>query len=129
MAIGVFCVGVRTRMITLGCVRLVSATCLNAMQAFAPWRTYRLTGRLSVKALIHPGSGLDPSPMREDSLHPVPRTRPGAALYAKRLERGKFIWSAASAGAVSISAAQMAYMLDGIDWRNPQQTWRPQSAG
>jgi transposase len=50
-------------------------------------------------------------------------------LYAKRLERGQFIWPAASAGAVSISAAQMAYMLEGIDWRHPQQTWRPQSAG
>jgi transposase len=53
----------------------------------------------------------------------------GISLYAKRLERGKFIWPAVSAGAVSISAAQMAYMLEGIDWRNPQQTWRPQSAG
>jgi transposase len=53
----------------------------------------------------------------------------GMSLYAKRLERGQFIWPAASAGAVSISAAQMAYMLEGIDWRHPQQTWRPQSAG
>jgi transposase len=53
----------------------------------------------------------------------------GMSLYAKRLERGRFIWPAASSGAVSISAAQMAYMLEGIDWRNPQQTWRPQSAG
>jgi transposase len=32
-------------------------------------------------------------------------------------------------GAVSISAAQMAYMLEGIDWRNPKLTWRPESAG
>nr|WP_245285316.1 transposase [Bradyrhizobium sp. WSM3983] len=47
----------------------------------------------------------------------------------KRLDRGKFIWPSASAGAVSISAAQMAYMLEGIDWRNPQLTWRPESAG
>src|SRR6202162_3043902 len=53
----------------------------------------------------------------------------GMSLYAKRLERGQFVWPAASAGAVSISAAQMAYMLEGIDWRNPQQTWRPKSAG
>ena len=53
----------------------------------------------------------------------------GLSLYAKRLDRGKFIWPSASAGAVSISAAQMAYMLEGIDWRNPQTTWRPQSAG
>src|SRR5262249_15974688 len=53
----------------------------------------------------------------------------GMSLYAKRLDRGKFIWPSASAGAVSISAAQMAYMLEGIDWRNPQLSWRPQSAG
>jgi transposase len=30
---------------------------------------------------------------------------------------------------VPISAAQMGYMLEGIDWRNPQHTWRPSSAG
>ena len=53
----------------------------------------------------------------------------GLSLYAKRLDRGKFIWPSASGGAVSISAAQMAYMLEGIDWRNPQLTWRPKSAG
>jgi len=53
----------------------------------------------------------------------------GLSLYAKRLDRGKFIWPSAKEGAVSISAAQMAYMLEGIDWRNPQLTWRPQSAG
>jgi transposase len=29
----------------------------------------------------------------------------------------------------SISMAQLAYMLDGIDWRNPQHTWRPTAAG
>jgi transposase len=32
----------------------------------------------------------------------------GLSLYAKRLDRGKFIWPSASDGAVSISAAQMA---------------------
>ena len=54
----------------------------------------------------------------------------GMSLYAKRLERGKFIWpTPAASGVVSISASQLAYMLDGIDWRNPQQTWRPRSAG
>jgi transposase len=50
-------------------------------------------------------------------------------LYIFRGRRGKFIWPSASDGPVSISAAQMAYMLEGIDWRNPQLTWRPQSAG
>jgi len=53
----------------------------------------------------------------------------GMSLYAKRLERGRFIWPSATAGVVSISTSQLAYMLDGIDWRNPQHTWRPTAAG
>ncbi|NUB11615.1 hypothetical protein GAY28_02160 [Azospirillum brasilense] len=51
------------------------------------------------------------------------------SLYAKRLERGRFIWPSPASGAVAISASQLAYLLDAIDWRNPQQTWRPRSAG
>ena len=54
----------------------------------------------------------------------------GMSMYVKRLERGRFTWpTLAVNGVVSISAAQLAYMLDGIDWRNPQQTFRPASAG
>ena len=53
----------------------------------------------------------------------------GACLFCKRLERGRFIWPTASGGAVSISPAQLGYMLEGIDWHAPQQTWRPQVAG
>ena len=53
----------------------------------------------------------------------------GMSLYAKRLERGRFIWPSATSGAVSISAAQLGYMLDGIDWRNPVHTFRPECAG
>jgi len=53
----------------------------------------------------------------------------GVSLYAKRLERGRFIWPTPAGGAVAISAAQLGYLLDAIDWRNPQHTWRPTSAG
>ena len=53
----------------------------------------------------------------------------GMSLYAKRLERGRFIWPSPTDGAISISAAQLSYMLEGIDWRNPQLTWRPALAG
>src|SRR3954469_24271196 len=53
----------------------------------------------------------------------------GMSLYAKRLERGKFIWPSPSDGVVPISAAQLGYMLEGIDWRHPQRTWRPEMAG
>ena len=53
----------------------------------------------------------------------------GMSLYAKRLEKGRFIWPSPADGVVSISASQLAYMLDGIDWRNPRHTFRPERAG
>jgi transposase len=53
----------------------------------------------------------------------------GMSLYAKRLERGRFIWPSPTDGVVSITAAQLGYMLEGIDWPNPQRTWRPELAG
>ena len=70
----------------------------------------------------------------------------GACLFSKRLERGRFIWPAASSSrtsgtadaAVTISPAQLGYMLvvsktrlrhEGIDWRAPQKTYRPEIAG
>ena len=53
----------------------------------------------------------------------------GACLFIKRLEKGRFLWPSASGEAVTISAAQMSYLLSGIDWRTPQKTWRPTAAG
>lgn len=53
----------------------------------------------------------------------------GMSLYAKRLEKGRFIWPSPADGSVAILGSQLAYMLDGIDWRNPQWTWRPEVAG
>jgi len=53
----------------------------------------------------------------------------GMSLYAKRLERGKYIWPSAVDGVIAISASQLACMLEAIDWRNPQATWRPTLAG
>jgi transposase len=53
----------------------------------------------------------------------------GACLFTKRLERSRFIWPSVADGAVMISTAQMAYLIEGIDWRMPQKTWRPELAG
>nr|WP_281030781.1 IS66 family insertion sequence element accessory protein TnpB [Rhizobium laguerreae] len=47
----------------------------------------------------------------------------------KKLERGRFIWPSAADGTVAITPAQLGYLLEGIDWRMPQKTWRPTSAG
>jgi transposase len=49
----------------------------------------------------------------------------GLSLYAKRLERGRFIWPSAKDGVVALTHTDLACLLDGIDWRNPQRTWRP----
>ncbi|MCP5013431.1 MAG: transposase, partial [Aestuariibacter sp.] len=40
-----------------------------------------------------------------------------------------FVWPAAKDGKVSLTAAQLAMLLEGIDWRIPQRTWRPLKAG
>src|ERR1700747_1897522 len=53
----------------------------------------------------------------------------GACLFTKRLERGRFIWPSVAGEAVTISPAQLSYLLSGIDWRNPHETWRPTLAG
>jgi len=53
----------------------------------------------------------------------------GLCLFSKRLERGRFIWPSASGDAVTITAAQLGCLLEGIDWRMPQHTWRPRAAG
>jgi transposase len=53
----------------------------------------------------------------------------GMSLYAKRLERGRFIWPSSADGVVAITTAQLGYMLEGIDWRHPQRTWQPEAAG
>jgi transposase len=48
-------------------------------------------------------------------------------LLAKRLERGRFVWPRTDGEAVTISAAQLGYLLEGIDWRLPQRAERPQA--
>ena len=53
----------------------------------------------------------------------------GMCLFSKRLERGRFIWPSLADGTVTITPAQLSYLLEGIDWRAPQRTWRPQAAG
>jgi transposase len=53
----------------------------------------------------------------------------GMCLFAKRLDRGRFVWRRTEGEAWTITPAQLGYLLEGIDWRLPQHTWRPQAAG
>jgi transposase len=52
----------------------------------------------------------------------------GLCLFAKRLERGRFIWPQAMSGTVSLTPAQLSMLLEGIDWRRPVRTQTPQLA-
>ena len=72
---------------------------------------YLFRGRRSdlIKCLWHDGQGL--------------------CLFSKRLERGRFLWPSVADGVVTISTAQLGYLLSGIDWRMPQKTWRPTASG
>ena len=47
----------------------------------------------------------------------------GLCLFAKRLERGRFIWPKAEKG-----RAQLSMLLEGIDWRHPARTSPPSVA-
>ena len=53
----------------------------------------------------------------------------GACLFTKSLEKGRFVWPAAKDGKISVTPAQLSMLLEGIDWRIPQKTWRPLSTG
>jgi transposase len=59
----------------------------------------------------------------------------GLCLFAKRLEKGRFVWPQAKEGAVSLTPAQLSMPVEGIDWRMPVEgidwrmpawTWRPE---
>ncbi|WP_309667253.1 IS66 family insertion sequence element accessory protein TnpB [Tabrizicola sp.] len=53
----------------------------------------------------------------------------GACLFSKRLEKGRFVWPLAKDGKIALTPAQLAMLLEGIDWRLPLRTWRPLTAG
>jgi transposase len=55
----------------------------------------------------------------------------GLCLFTKRLDQGGFIWPRMSdpGGTVTLSPAQLAMLIEGIDWRSPERVWRPALAG
>lgn len=52
----------------------------------------------------------------------------GLCLFAKRLERGRFIWPQVMSGVVSLTPAQLSMLLEGIDWRHPVRGAAPEMA-
>ena len=54
-------------------------------------------------------------------------TGDGLCLLSKCLERGRFVWPQATSGTVLLSQALLSMLLEGIDWRRPERTWKPES--
>ena len=55
----------------------------------------------------------------------------GQCLFAKRLEKGRFVWPPIVDGRLQLSPAQMALLVEGIDWRrtvNLEPPRRPEMA-
>ena len=54
----------------------------------------------------------------------------GLCLFAKRLEQGKFVWPPIVEGRLQLTPAQLALLIEGIDWRRtvaPAPAKRPES--
>src|SRR3954463_13789697 len=49
----------------------------------------------------------------------------GLCLFAKRLERGRFVWPQATHGALALSGAHLSMLLEGIDWRRVERPFEP----
>jgi transposase len=39
-----------------------------------------------------------------------------------------FVWPQAESGTISLTQAQLSMLLEGIDWRRPARTWKPEMA-
>jgi transposase len=55
------------------------------------------------------------------------KSDPGNNVWPGR--RLRFVWPQAKDGAVFLTPAQLSTLLEGIDWRAPARTWRPDLAG
>jgi transposase len=97
-------------------------------------------GAEGLAALVREAMGSDPfsgsvyvfRSKRADRVKLVFWDGTGLCLFAKRLEDGAFRWPAIEDGVVRLSAAQLAALLEGLDWRRvheARETARPLEAG
>ena len=65
-----------------------------------------------------------------DSISCLPEPTPGRArTCCIKGREGHVIWPSPAQGRVSVTPAQLSMLLEGIDWRAPQRTWRPLTTG
>ena len=69
-------------------------------------------------------------PKRADRVKILVYDGTGLALYAKRLEAGRFCWPSPAEGVVRLSAAQLSTLLEGLAWHRlqPRAIPRPSTA-
>jgi transposase len=67
---------------------------------------------------------------RTDKLKVIGHDGAGLWMYQKRLERGGFIWPSREQTTVRLTPAQLAVLLDGVDWRRVRagRRYRPRRA-
>ena len=53
----------------------------------------------------------------------------GLCLFAKRMDRGRFVWPSTKTGTVAMTPAQLSMLLEGIDWRRSERSFTPSLAG
>ena len=55
----------------------------------------------------------------------------GLCLFTKRLEQGVFLWppSLETGKTLSMTSSQLSNLIHGLDWRAPEERWRPAVAG
>lgn len=55
----------------------------------------------------------------------------GMCLFTKRIDQGAFVWPVMAGfdGSITLTPAQLAMLIEGIDWRAPERIWRPVRAG
>jgi transposase len=97
-------------------------------------------GAEGLAALVREAMGADPfsgtvyvfRARRADRIKLIFWDGSGVCLFAKRLEDGKFHWPSIADGVIRLSAAQLAALVEGLDWRRvhePREIAVPSNAG
>jgi hypothetical protein len=73
------------------------------------------------------GGGNDGPPVNIVPVRLVEATPPAIATAPGSM--GRMERPSTAEGTVAISTAELGYLLEGLDWRMPEKTWRPTAAG
>jgi len=89
----------------------------------------------ALAALVSGGYGGDPfsgviyvfRAKRADRIKLIWWDGTGLCLMAKKLEQGRFKWPGIQGGVMRLTSAQLATLLEGLDWRRVHEGRRPRA--